>query len=403
MNEMDVTLTAPAQLSPARILLIESDPALREITVGWLSEDHAHVQAAATAAEGIDLLSSFAPDVVVCDMRLTDRLGLEVLGIVHQRCPDTQVIMTSTVADTHMVVQALRLGAADYLFKPLKQPVMLLHAVRRALADARLLLENRRYRQALEEKNRELNESLRVLREDQEAGRAVQLKIMPALHKDYGQLELSFRIKPSLYLSGDFVDHFRVSDTQVGFYLADVSGHGASSAFVTIMLKTMANRLRKRYQDATRRVLLPAEILSRANEELMSMGLGKHLSVFCGLIDFSTRQLVYSSASHFPPPRLFMADNVYALEDQGLPVGLFENPGYQNRSVELAGDFELWACSDGALEVLSEPTLAEKEAKLVEIMVQANHNVDTFLSLLGVTEQGSVPDDIAVLQVSGRC
>lgn len=403
MNEMDVTLTAPAQRSPARVLLIEHDPGLREVMVGWLSEDHAYVQVAATAAEGIDLLSSFCPDVVVCDMRLPDRLGLEVLGIVHQRCPDTQVIMTSTVADTHMVVQALRLGAADYLFKPLKQPVMLLHAVRRALADARLLLENRRYRQALEEKNRELNESLRVLREDQEAGRAVQLKIMPPLHKDYGHLELSFRIKPSLYLSGDFVDHFRVSETQVGFYLADVSGHGASSAFVTIMLKTMANRLRKRYQDASRRVLLPAEILSRANEELMSMALGKHLSVFCGLIDFSTRQLVYSSASHFPPPRLFMAGNAYALEDQGLPVGLFENPGYQNRSVELAGDFELWACSDGALEVLAEPTLAEKEAKLVEIMVQANHNVDTFLSLLGVTEQGSVPDDIAVLQVSGRC
>lgn len=398
MNEMDVR-----DDKPGRVLLIESDPAMREMLVGWLAEDHANVQAAATAAEGLDKMTSFEPEVVVCDMRLTDRLGLEVLEVAQRTCPDAQVIMTSQVSDTVMVVQALRLGAADYLFKPLKQPIMLLHAVRRATADARLLLQNRRYRQALEEKNRELNESLRVLREDQEAGRAVQLKILPASKKAYGDTEINFRIKPSLYLSGDFVDHFRISETQVGFYLADVSGHGASSAFVTIMLKTMANRLRKRYQDASRRVLLPAELLSRANEELMSMALGKHLSVFCGMIDFSTRQLVYSSASHFPPPRLFMAGNVYSLEDHSLPVGLFENPGYQNRSVELAGDFELWACSDGALEVLTESSLAEKEAKLVEIMVQANHNIDTFLSLLGVTEQGSVPDDIAVLQVSGRC
>lgn len=398
MNHIDEN-----RAKPARVLLIETDQSNRDLLQHWLAEDDAEVETAATAQEGLALLTSFQPQVVVCDMRLPDRLGLEVLEVAQRECPDVRVIMTSALSDTVMVVQALRLGAADYLFKPLKQPVMLLHAVRRAAADARLMLENRRYRQALEDKNRELNESLRVLREDQEAGRAVQLKILPPQHKSYGPIEINFRIKPSLYLSGDFVDHFRISETQLGFYLADVSGHGASSAFVTIMLKTMANRLRKRYQDASRRVLLPAEILSRANEELLSMGLGKHLSVFCGLIDFSSRQLVYSSASHFPPPKLFMAGNVYSLEDQGLPVGLFENPGYQNRSIELAGDFELWACSDGALEVLNEPSLAQKEQKLVEIMVQANHNVDTFVSLLGITEQGSVPDDIAVLQVSGQC
>lgn len=398
MNEMDANLN-----TPARVLIIESDDAMRGVMVAWLEQDGASVFSASTAAEGLALLQSVAPEVVVCDMRLTDRIGLDVLEASQELCPGVEVIMTSDASDSMMIVQALRLGAADYLFKPLDQSIMLLHAVRRAAADARLLLENQRYRRALEDKNRELNESLRVLREDQEAGRAVQLKIMPPSHKVYGPVELNFRIKPSLYLSGDFVDHFRVSETQIGFYLADVSGHGASSAFVTIMLKTMANRLRKRYQDASRRVLLPAEILSRANEEMLSMGLGKHLSVFCGLIDFSSRQLVYSSASHFPPPRLFMAGNVHTLEDQGLPVGLFENPGYQNRSIELAGDFELWACSDGALEVLEEPSLAQKESKLVEIMVQSNHNVDTFLSLLGVSEQGSVPDDIAVLQVSGRC
>ncbi|CBL46964.1 Response regulator receiver [gamma proteobacterium HdN1] len=386
-----------------RVLLIESDPTTRDMLQQWLTEDSALVLSAGNGQHGIALLTSFQPDVVVCDMRLPDRLGLEVLEIAQRVCPDSRVIMTSAVSDTVMVVQSLRLGAADYLFKPFKQPVMLLHAVRRAASDARLMLENRRYREMLEEKNRELNESLRVLREDQEAGRAVQLKIMPPPQKSYGAIDINFRIKPSLYLSGDFVDHFTISKNQVGFYLADVSGHGASSAFVTILLKTMTNRLRKRYEDVSRRVLLPAEILERANEEMLSMGLGKHLSVFCGLIDFEAGQLVYSSAAHYPPPRLFMANHVHVLEDHGLPVGLFQNPGYQNRTVPLAGHFELWACSDGALEVLDGASLALKEQKLVEIMEQANHNVDNFLSLLGITEQASVPDDIAVLLVSGQC
>ena len=47
---------------------------------------------------------------------------------------------------------------------------------------------------------------------------------------------------PSLYLSGDFLDYQRYNDRFSAFYFADVSGHGASSAFVTVLLKYLCNR-----------------------------------------------------------------------------------------------------------------------------------------------------------------
>ncbi len=85
--------------------------------------------------------------------------------------------------------------------------------------------------------------SLNLLQEDQNAGRQVQMNMLPVTPWSIEGLEFSHRIIPSLYLSGDFVDYFRVDERRVAFYLADVSGHGASSAFVTVLLKFMTTRL----------------------------------------------------------------------------------------------------------------------------------------------------------------
>jgi serine phosphatase RsbU (regulator of sigma subunit) len=46
-------------------------------------------------------------------------------------------------------------------------------------------------------------------------------------------------------LSGDFVDYFPIDDRHFAFYLADVSGHGAASAFLAVMLKTLMDQYRK--------------------------------------------------------------------------------------------------------------------------------------------------------------
>src|SRR5690606_39405532 len=95
----------------------------------------------------------------------------------------------------------------------------------------------------LEATNRELQASLHLLQEDQDAGRQVQISLLPATPWEADSFSFAHQIIPSLYLSGDFVDYFRVDERRIAFYLADVSGHGASSAFVTVLLKFMTTRL----------------------------------------------------------------------------------------------------------------------------------------------------------------
>lgn len=384
------------------VLIIDQEPDLRTAMASWLSREGYQIHLESNGVQGLEYWRTHRPAVVICDVRLPGVDGLGILREIADAESETQVIMMSRVEDMESVLAALRLGATDFLTKPVQDRAVLVHAVNRAFSEHHLIRQNRLYREALEAKNRELNDSLRLLKEDQEAGRAVQLKMLPATSKDYGNVQIEYKLIPSLYLSGDFVDYFSIGPNQIGFYLADVSGHGASSAFVTVLLKTMANRVKQRYRESPDAIknLLPADILRKANDELIPLGLGKHLAIFCGLIDLTAKKLVFCSAAHFPPPLLVTLGQVRPLEGKGLPVGLFEEVVYENQTVDLGDSFDLVLFSDGILEVMPQSSVAQKEAYLVEMVEKGIHNIRHLLDHLDLHRHQAVPDDIAIMTVT---
>ena len=385
---------------PNSVLVIDGSSSLQARIADWLQSEGYNVQCEADGPSGLAFWREQFPEVVICDAASPGVDGFTILQEIKNSGAETQVIVISEEGAVDQVVEALRLGAADFLTKPISGPTVLLHAVNRAVEEHQLIVENRRYREELEEKNRELKESLRLLKEDQEAGRAVQLKMLPSNRKSYDNVFVEYKIIPSLYLSGDFIYYFSLGKGRIGFYLADVSGHGASSAFVTVLLKTMANRVKQRFRDFENDGLLPAEILKRANEELLPLGLGKHLAIFCGYIDQNENKLVFCSAAHFPPPILVTNGKAIALEGKGLPVGLFEEVCYENQEVELGECFHLVLFSDGILEVMPQDSVAEKEQHLMEIVSKGIHNISQLADHLDLHSQQAVPDDIALMTVS---
>lgn len=386
--------------SDVTILLIDQLSDLQAHISSCLRDEGYHVHVECESEPGLRFWSEHHPEVVICDVASPDIDGLAILSEIKASEYSTQVIMISDAGEMNDVVKALRLGATDFLLKPISDPEVLLHAVRRALDEHEMLTQNRHYREQLEQKNRELADSLRLLKEDQEAARAVQLKMLPEPVKQYGNIAVEYTIIPSLYLSGDFVDYFSLGENRIGFYLADVSGHGASSAFVTVLLKTMAIRIKQHYSADQPTAIRPAEILQRANAELLPLGLGKHLAVFCGYIDCNARKLVYCSAAHFPPPVLVTDGKAIALEGSGLPVGLFEEVIYENQEVAIGESFHLVVFSDGVLEVMPQDSVAEKERHLMEIVSNGIHNISQLLDHLDLRNKDAVPDDIALMTVS---
>jgi len=385
------------------VLLVEQEVSVSEKIRGWLHGAGYNVELIRDTGIALGWWRENRPEVVICDVCLEGIDGLTLLNAITSEDNETQVIMISAQDDRESIVQSLRLGAADFLLKPIDDYTVLEHAVSRGVADFRLLVQNRTYREELEQKNIKLNESLRLLKEDQEAGRTVQLKLLPPEKRQYDNLLIDYRIIPSLYLSGDFIDYFRISDNQYGFYLADVSGHGASSAFVTILLKTMANRIRRRLMRSSLRSFSPASVLMNANEELIPLSLGKHLAIFCGMIDLQKNELTYCSAAHFPPPLLVNDGEVQAIDGKGLPLGIFEGVTYEDKTLPLADDFSLIMLSDGVLEVMPQQSVAEKEAFLMEMAQKGHHNIDQVMDLLSLDKVSGAPDDIALLIVSRKC
>jgi sigma-B regulation protein RsbU (phosphoserine phosphatase) len=382
--------------TPRCILVLDNEPSMRDAL-------HAMIAALGLPCEVVarpdDIHARAAEaDLLICDLH-DPRGGAGLVRDVLAHDADLPVILVAQQPEVDDVVEALRAGAFDFLRWPIPDRGILARAVQRAVEARSLRNENRRYREQLEAANADLQLSLRLLREDEEAGRRVQMRILPETPLDLGWCRVEHRIVPSLYLSGDFIDYFEVGEKQLGFYLADVSGHGVSSAFVTMFLKTIGNRARRDLRRDNANRLRPSLVLHMANRELLRLGLGKHVTLFCGVIDFSTRQLHYSVAGQYPQPIVFDGKCAQYLNARGMPVGLFDGAVYEDRMHALPQGFALVLLSDGALELMGDMSLADKEARLLDIVGGGGVTVDALGRALQLDVEREIPDDVALLVI----
>ncbi|NCF45651.1 MAG: SpoIIE family protein phosphatase [Proteobacteria bacterium] len=201
------------------------------------------------------------------------------------------------------------------------------------------------------------------LQEDQKAGQSIQLGMLPAQHKRMGGFCFSRWVQPSLMLSGDFVDYFPLQDRYLACFLADVAGHGASSALLTVMLKNISWRLQQKF--GRPRFESPGDMLAWINETLIGQGIEKHVAMFLGIIDKEAQTLHYSMAAQYPPALLCHSsgESVF-LRQEAKPLGLFPGATFVADNVDFPAGSTLLVFSDGVLDCLAPTDLAEKEAAL---------------------------------------
>lgn len=391
------------QLTGTTLLVVDDDDAYRRDLATQLQNCGFDVLQATSAADGLHQFSAQRPELVLCNLHLPEKEGfLAVLQAV-STAPDTSIIVIAFAADMSQAVQALQAGADDYLIKPMAETALVEHVVKRTLDQSRLRNENRRIRERLEAANSELEDRLQELKDDQGAGHQVQLNMLPQTPWVSGEYTFERRIIPSLYLSGDFVDYFRISDTQLAFYLADVSGHGVSSAFATVLLKFMTTRLlyEQRRQGASSPIeFLPSDVLGHINRSLINCKLGKHVTMLGGVIDEQSNTLTYSIGGHLPLPLLYSHGEARYLTGKGRPVGLFPDAEYENHKIDLPDAFSLILCSDGVLDCIEGATLRTKEAQLPGLVEKSKGSMKGLLGSFGLQADKVMPDDISLMVLS---
>jgi len=119
-----------------KVLIVDDDAGFSLLLETILKGDGYQVETAATVASAIQSGSRTVYHLVISDLRLPDGDGLDVLGFFRENAPETPVIMITAFGTVPSAVEAMKLGAVDYLGKPLASPDELRLIVRRALNGA---------------------------------------------------------------------------------------------------------------------------------------------------------------------------------------------------------------------------------------------------------------------------
>ncbi|MFT6732216.1 MAG: sigma-B regulation protein RsbU (phosphoserine phosphatase) [Polaribacter sp.] len=389
---------SPANLKS--VLIIDDEPIVRESMAVYLEDCGYNVIEAIDGKQGLALFCEFQPDVVLCDLRMPEMDGMTLLNKLSKLSPDTPIIIISGAGQIHDVVEALRLGALDYLVKPISDLAVLENAVQNAIHRSFLETENKTYKNELEVANKELASNLDLLQKDQDAGRQAQLQLLPPADATISGFHFQHIIVPSLNLSGDFIDYFEIDDRYIGFYFADVSGHGSAAAFVTMMLKSLMNQPLRQYRGGVNETIIhPDELMSYLNEELISANLGKHITLFYAVIDCDTQRLNYSVAGQYPAPVLICRDTSTLLKDDGFPLGLFDWATFQCNDVAIKKGFKLLMVSDGWLELIPTKSEPAGESFLIDFVKNNPINIPMLMKPVRQLQDSNPPDDITVFIV----
>lgn len=340
---------------------------------------------------------------------LSDSLpGINVVGVAHTdavyaqtQCggDDLPCVICLTEQDLLVCAQWRPQPTLIYLAQHTVTANQTIQIMRAGAKDIWLPTDNSELRRAsLSRVHGAAAESVATLAEtarDRETARKIQQGMWPADASELANYKFSRRLLPAATLTGDFVDYFRVGERYLTFFVADVAGHGTSSALLTVVLKNISWRLQQRY--GRPRFRAPADMLGWINDRLIEQSAGIHVAMFLGVIDLQTQMLHYSSAAHFPPSLMVSAKAlVTSLEQRGKPLGLFADAKYESAAIDIAVGDRLVVFSDGVLELLQHADLAVKEQELQQ-QAAATQSIDALWS--NITDKVSGKDDVSLLVV----
>ena len=121
---------------PARVLVIDDDPSVRQTVQQCLTRKDYEVHTAGEVEEGYESLNSLLPEVALVDLKLRQDSGLDIIRRARQISIPTNFIVISGYGTVQSAVEAVKLGACDFLEKPFS-PDQLHHTVQRAAGDQR--------------------------------------------------------------------------------------------------------------------------------------------------------------------------------------------------------------------------------------------------------------------------
>ncbi len=404
------------------VLIVDDEPEVHEVTklvLGGLrfkgrGLDFIHAYSGAEARKVLAERSDIA--VILLDVVMeTDDAGLRLVRFIREEASNDLVrIILRTgqagLAPERQVIDEYDIN--DYKEKTdltaQKLSTAIVAALRgyQALEDLAVLnreLESKvaERTEALQRSNTQLQESLHALEQGERAGRRVQFKLLPKPRWEFGGMVYTHRLLPSEFMSGDFIDYFAIDDRRAAFYIADVSGHGVASAFITVYLKRfIAAALEAHRLGLPSAIGHPANLLTQLNQELLRERVGKHIAIYYGVIDCERSTLLAANAGAHPYPWFATDIGCRLLEARSTPAGLLPDSQYEDQHFDLPEQFRLLLCSDGVLE--TPPAVsADVRCDQLRLALRADsRGLESIEQALNLQPDEPRADDLALLMIA---
>jgi signal transduction histidine kinase/CheY-like chemotaxis protein len=145
-----------------RILIVDDEETIRHILLNVIAWNDCEAREAASAEEGLAMLSDFSPDVALLDIVLPGRNGLELLKEIKQRSPDTEVVMMTSHSSAETALRAIREGAYGYLQKPFENLDEIWTTLQRALEKRNLARKKHSLLQKHDERSERLSSDINL-------------------------------------------------------------------------------------------------------------------------------------------------------------------------------------------------------------------------------------------------
>jgi len=211
----------------------------------------------------------------------------------------------------------------------------------------------------------------------------VQQDFLPTQLPSTDEVQWATVFLPAEWVSGDIYDIVRIDEQHIGFYVADVVGHGMPAALLTIFLK-QALLMRETYE-SNYRIFPPTEVIKNLNMRMAAQKLSGYQFATCCycLLNIKTLQLTFARAGHPYPILIRPGQQLEQLEIRGSLLGVFEQAEYTQQTVQLQPGDKLLLYSDGAEPFIgkfddktgfgfSEQFYEIKDSSVVEMMDRLN-------------------------------
>ena len=309
--------------------------------------------------------------VIVSDWVMPNLDGLELCKRIRKTSFDRYIyfILLTGMSGKQNLISGIDAGADDFATKPADIEEL---EVRLRSAERVLKLED-----TLAQKNTALSEAHERLQIDLVNAENTQLSLLPP-PLDNHHVRSSWLYKPAIYVGGDTFNYFIPRPDILVFFSIDISGHGISSAMLSMSLQSSLPFKRGLYGNpiSPEHIAdMPQIFASNLNKMIVESGSDHYLTMIFGIIDFKEKDLHYVQAGH-PHPMWFDSkeNTLEPLEVNGFPVGLFDGAEYETEHRKFNSGDQFILYSDG---------ISENESALGGGMLEADNLYNHFQDIKG--------------------